>query len=279
MLFLCHSGTVKFMVASPAPEHEESRLRITLLPSAAGSDPALQFLTTLLVNDTVAIDAGCLGLSGTLQEQARVRYVFLSHTHMDHLASLPIFLNNTAGPDSGCVHVYGSQTVLDCLRCDVFNDRIWPDFIRISAQGRSYLELHPLTPGVAVRLEGLAITPVPVDHAVPTTGFLIQDAHCSVIFSADTGPTEEIWKVANGVPNLAAVFLEVTYPDALAWLAELSRHLTPAQFGAEARKVKRAVPFIAVHIHPRTREQVVRELLALDLPDVRVGQFGVPYQF
>jgi ribonuclease BN (tRNA processing enzyme) len=254
-------------------------VRVTLVPSCVGGGDSLQYLTTLLVNDAVALDAGSLGLYGGPDEQARVKHVFLSHSHVDHLASLPVFINNTfTGGDP--VTVYATEPVLDCLRRDVFNDRLWPDFVRISAtEGRQYLRLQALEPGRAVTAAGLRLTPVAVNHVVPTVGFLVEEGDTAVVYSADTGPTEALWELANRTPGLKAVFLEVTFPDALAWLAELSKHLTPAQFGREVRKVRRAVPFLAVHIHPRGREQVVRELEALGLPQVQVGRFGVPYRF
>jgi ribonuclease BN (tRNA processing enzyme) len=255
-------------------------MRVLLLPSAvAGCDPAFQFLSTTLINDTVAIDAGCLGLYGTVEQQARVKHVFLTHSHMDHLASLPIFLNNvyTGGPD--CVTVYGGEAVLDCLRRDIFNDRVWPDFVRISEQGRPFLKLHPLAPGQPTHVAGLSLTPIPVNHVVPTTGYLVEEGDRAVLFAADTGPTEEIWAVANRTPSLRAVFLEATYPNAQEWLADLSRHLTAAQFGAEVRKVRRSVPFLAVHLFPKSRDQVVRELGDLGMPNVEVARFGVPYDF
>jgi ribonuclease BN (tRNA processing enzyme) len=255
-------------------------VRVTLLPSSTvGDNTSLQYLTSVLLNDTVALDAGCLGLYGGVDEQARVKHVFLSHSHIDHLASLPVFLNTVFQGDPDCVTVYGGEAVLDCLRRDVFNDRLWPDFIRISAEGVPYLKVRTLYPGRPVEVDGLRLTPVEVNHVVPTMGFLVEDAGSAVIFSSDTGPTEAIWELANRAPNLKAVFLEVTFPDAQAWLADVSKHLTPAQFGREARKVQRPVPFIAVHHHPRGRDQVIKELEALGLLQVEVGRFGVPYQF
>ena len=71
-------------------------MKITLIPSSVsgGADADNQYLTSFLVNDTVAVDAGSLGFYGTPREQARIRHVFLTHTHIDHIASLPIFVEN-----------------------------------------------------------------------------------------------------------------------------------------------------------------------------------------
>src|SRR6516225_762835 len=108
-------------------------VKITLLPSALGDDVdrSLQYLTSFLIDDALAIDAGSLGFFRTPREQARIKHVLLSHSHMDHIASLPLFLENAYG-GPGVVTVHGSEWVLSCLQSDLFNDRVWPNFIRPS---------------------------------------------------------------------------------------------------------------------------------------------------
>jgi ribonuclease BN (tRNA processing enzyme) len=257
-----------------------STVKITLLPSSPGAnaDWSLQYLTTFLIDDALAIDAGCLGFF-TAREQARVKHVLLSHSHMDHIASLPIFLENAYGEPS-VVTVHASEWVLNCLQSDLFNDRIWPDFIRISRKGEeALLNTAVLTPLMPVHLDGLTITPVPVDHAVPTFGFLVEDATAAIAISGDTGPTEEIWRRANALPNLKAVFLEVAYPNAMANRATKAKHHTPRSFGEEIRKLRLPVPLFAYHIKARYREQVVKELHELGLPSLMIAEADRPYLF
>src|SRR5436309_817292 len=222
-----------------------------------------QFLTSYLVNDAVAIDAGSLGFYRTPAEQALVKHLFLSHSHLDHVASLPAFLDNTAGAGADPVTVYGGAETLDSLRRDLFNDRLWPNFLELPPPRPPVLRLQLLEPGVPVAVAGLRLTPVPVCHAVPTLGFIVEEPGATVVFPSDTGPTGEIWARSSAAADLKAVFLEACFPNELAWLAEVAKHLTPARFAAEAAKLKRPATFIAVHVHPRFREQVVEELLAL----------------
>jgi hypothetical protein len=100
-----------------------------------------------------------------------------------------------------------------------------------------------------------------------------------VAIPSDTGPTEKFWRSAGAAADLKAVFLEASFPDAMSELALISKHLTPAMFAAEARKLPRQVPFIAVHIKPRFYDQVVAQLGGLTLPAVRIGKPGETYQF
>ncbi|HEX8202500.1 MAG TPA: 3',5'-cyclic-nucleotide phosphodiesterase [Isosphaeraceae bacterium] len=259
-------------------------MKILLIPSSVsetGHDDH-QYLSSYLINDSIAIDAGCLGFFKSAQAQARVKHVLITHTHIDHIASLPILVENAYEGTADCLTVYGSEVVLDCLQRDVFNDRVWPDFIGLSRgpmKHAPFLKLQTLEAGRPIVLDGVKFTPVPVDHLVPTMGFLIEDATSAVVVASDTGPTEEIWRLANATPHLKAVFLETCFPNELEWLAKASMHHTAASFAVEVRKLHAPVPVIVVHIKARFRELVIRELEALGLPTMRIGQFGTPYHF
>jgi ribonuclease BN (tRNA processing enzyme) len=256
-------------------------VKLTLIPSSTdgGGLGHHQYLSSCVVNDTVALDAGCLGFCGTPHGQARIRHVLLSHTHIDHLASLPIFLENAYEGKPDCVTVHGSAAVLDCLQRDLFNGRVWPDFIALSQGDKPFLKLARLDPGQTVDLDGLRVTAVELNHVVPTSGFLLSDAHGSVAFVSDTGPTDEVWQLVNARPDLKAVFVETTFPDNMQWLADVSKHLTPRTLAGEVAKLARPVRLIVVHIKARYQEQVIAELKALNLPNLEIGHGGVTYTF
>lgn len=252
-------------------------MKITLIPSSTGSGPDYQYLSSCVVNDTVALDAGCLGFWGSPQEQARIRHVVLSHTHMDHLASLPIFVENAYEGKAECVTVHGSSSVLECCQEHLFNEKVWPDFIALSRGEKPFLRLSPIEPGQTVELDGLRITSVALDHVVPTAGFLVGDAESTAAFISDTGPTDEIWKLVNETANVKAVFVEATFPDELKWLADVSKHLTPASLAREAAKLTRPIRLVIVHIKARYKEQVISELLQLGLAGLEIGHPGTTY--
>jgi ribonuclease BN (tRNA processing enzyme) len=254
-------------------------MQVTIVPSSVSGQPT-QLFTTYLINGTVAVDAGSLGLFGTIAEQARVKHVLITHSHLDHIASLPPFLDAVYDGSGDCVTVYGNAHVLECLRKDVFNNRVYPDFFAISTFRPPYIKVQELTAGQTIEVSDLRITPVEVTHAVPTYGFVIEDDHSAVVFPSDTAPTEEIWQVARRCANLRAVFLEATFPESMRWLAEIAKHLTPSLYADEMKKLNRpAVRFITVHMHPRFQPIVSQELMALKLPGVEIGEFAKVYTF
>lgn len=258
-------------------------MKVTLVPSSISSDGVdqNQYSISYLINDTLAVDAGGLGFYGSPEQQAKIKDVLITHTHADHLASLPIFVENAYEGGDDPVTIHGSSHVLESLQLDVFNGRIWPDFITMSATtGPKFLRINEIEPGRPLLLQGLRITPVAVDHLVPTLGFVIDDGRSSVVIPSDTGPTEEIWRVAHASSRLRAVFLEASFPNALAELANVSKHLTPALFGAEVRKLDRTdYELIVVHMKPRYRTEIIGELERLGLPNMTIGRFNEPYLF
>ena len=247
-------------------------MKVTLVPSSLSissnsAGKACQYLTTFLVNGSLAFDAGALGFYQSPAEQAAFRHVFLSHSHLDHVASLPIFLENVAGLTETPVDVYASEAVLQSLRLDLFNGRVWPDFLTLTHDNMPFVNLHTLVSGQAVEVGGLRITPVAVNHVVPTQGFIIEGPSSAIVIASDTGPTEEIWQRALKVPNLKAVFLEVTFPEAMEHMAEISLHLTPAWFVRETQKLPLPVKFFVVHLKAQFRERVAEGIARLSIAE------------
>jgi cAMP phosphodiesterase len=251
-------------------------VKIRYLASAHGR-PELQYLTTFIVNDTVAIDAGALGYWGEPADQSSVGHVFLSHSHADHVGSLPIFITNVLEIRPTPVVVHSHAAVLDSLTQDVFNGRLWPNFLRLTHRGAPVLVLEQTAPGEATRVDGLSITPVPVNHPVPTMAYLVDDGESAIVISTDSGPTSDIWEAAARVPHLKAVFMGASYPEAERDLAAIAGHMTPSMVREEIAKIPAGVRIVAVHIKPSHHAEVTAQLAALGEPRLSIGESGRTY--
>jgi cAMP phosphodiesterase len=256
-------------------------LKIKLLPSRPEADKQTQLLTSFLINDCLAIDAGTLGFALDVQQQQGVHHIVLTHTHMDHIALLPIFIDEVFTLLTSPLQVYALPEAITTLRQCIFNDSIWPNFEKImliNGHGPA-LEFLALEPRAPVRLAGLTVTPIPVNHTVPTVGMLVEDDHAAVIYSADTYVTNDLWEVANATKRLKAIFVDVSYPNELEKLAGVSRHLTPQSLGSELKKLKCDAEIHCVHIKPILRSRVISQLEALGNPRVFVAEIGKTYQW
>ena len=243
------------------------------------SESRFQYLVSYLVNDSVAIDAGCLGFGLPLARQKLVTDLFLTHCHMDHVASLPIFLDNVYEYGPHCVTIHGCDQTLAVLQQDMLNDRLWPDFVSLSTPASPFLKMNQMTGWQPVHVANLKITPLPLLHVVPTCGFLIEDHDSAIAIISDTHQGAGIWAFLASVSNLRAVLLECSFPDQLDWLANKAMHLTPRSFATESAHLPAAVRIIAIHIKPGWYDTIVQELAALNRPNVEIAEVGTEYQF
>ena len=131
-------------------------MRVQILPSDTSGSPGIEnaYAATILINDQVALDAGCLGFHGDTERQSAVEHVFLSHAHLDHTASLPMFLENTFSNTAACATVYATDEVHQWLQEHMFNDRLWPDFVHLSTPESKLINRVSLVPGTPVEVAG-----------------------------------------------------------------------------------------------------------------------------
>ena len=252
-------------------------MKIKVIGSSVDGNPH-QFAASYVINDQVAIDAGSIGFM-SVDAQKRIKHVLLSHSHLDHIGSLPIFIDNVYEPGPDCVIVYGSSHVVECLQANVFNERVWPDVSRLSREESPFVKFVVIENTTAVEIGGLTVTPVELDHVVPTFGFLIDDGTSALAVVSDTGPTEQVWELANRNARLKCVMIESAFPNSMGWLADRAKHLTPESMRREYDKLDREVRLIVVHIKPAYYAKVVEELNALNLPVLEISEPNREYEF
>ena len=136
-----------------------------------------------------------------------------------------------------------------------------------------------IEPRRTVDVGGLAVTPIPVNHIVPTVGLVVQSDGAAVTFTSDTYVTDELWEVARKAEDLKAVFVDISFPNELAKLAADSKHLTPRLLEGELKKLDRDVEVYAVHIKPTNRDEVIRQLHELGNDSIQVGEINRVYEW
>jgi len=258
-----------------------SRLRVRLLTSSAAADPQRQFLTTFVVDDSIAIDAGSLAFALTAEEMRRIRHILITHAHADHTASLPIFISEVFPSLTAPVIIHATPQVIDALRRFVFNGHIWPDFAQIPLRNGlgPAMEFCPVEPGTSALIGNLQVTPIRVNHVVPTVGFVVEGREAGFAITSDTYVTDEIWHAAGRSDRIKAIFVDVSYPNEMEDLAATTRHFTPCSLAADLRKLTRDVSICVVHIKPAYRDAVHRQLAELCDPRISVVEIGRTYQW
>ncbi|MDO9372739.1 MAG: 3',5'-cyclic-nucleotide phosphodiesterase [Gammaproteobacteria bacterium] len=197
-----------------------------ILGCSGGSGDNL-FTTSFRLGDTILIDCGT-GL-GTLSAEAmlKIDHVFLTHSHQDHIALLPLFLERIYLARTQPVTLYARAETLAALKQHVFNWQIYPDFSELplfEQQENPLVHFQELAEHEAIEIDGWHITGVPMDHTVPGLSYILARAGIRTAF---TGDTRSLRHLAEAGP-LDILICELSYPDHLEELAHISGHMTPS---------------------------------------------------
>jgi ribonuclease BN (tRNA processing enzyme) len=244
-------------------------MRLDIL-GAYGGNTDTNFLTSFCIDSFLAVDAGCLTQGLSLERQTKISDILLSHTHLDHILSLPFLVDNLFGMTSHPIRVWTHSAVINALQKHVFNEIIWPDFTQLPSPERPSLTFHEIQSEQSFELNHLRITPILVNHVVTCFGFLIECklTQAALLFTADTGNTDRIWEIANACPNLKAVIIDCSFPNEMEDLAIASGHMTPLQVAQDLKKLHRDLQVMIYHIKPQFEEKITQQLQALSLPNL-----------
>jgi len=237
-------------------------MKVEVLGSSGAELPGYN-ASAFLVDRRVLLDAGTVGTSLNEARQWEIRDILITHAHLDHIKAIPFLADNIIiTRKEHSVTLFGTRDTLNTLSAHLLNDRLWPDFTKISASIEPVLKLRPITPGRPFRVNGYSVTAYPVSHTVPAVGYILKDGSGrSLLYTGDTGPTERIWRTTQKVN---AAIIEVSFPDSMEDLAVKTGHLTPHLLGEELGKMKTLPDRVLVtHIKPQYKREIERELAAL----------------
>lgn len=238
-------------------------MRLRILGCSGGIGGRHLRTTSMLLDHDVLIDAGTGVLDLSIAELAAIDHVFLTHTHLDHIAALPLMVDTVGEMRTRPLTVHASEASLTILRNHVFNWSVWPDFSEIPNADKPFLQFQAFEPGEVRDLgQGRRISPLPADHTVPAVGYLLESGEGSLAFSGDTGNCDALWQVLNARADLKALIIECAFSNRERRLAELSKHLCPSSLGAELQKFAHAdhCDIYITHLKPGQIELTMEEI-------------------
>jgi ribonuclease BN (tRNA processing enzyme) len=232
--------------------------------------------TSFLLGKNILMDAGTVTPVLTLEEQLRIDYIFVTHAHLDHVRDIMFLVDNFyyAKRERPLI-VVSSRGIIENIRRHLFNNIIWPDFSRIPSAKAPLIKFEILTPGRKKVLGDMQVRAIGVHHTVETMGFIMESKDKAVLFLGDTGPTENVWKVARTMKGLKAIFVETSLPGSMQGVADITGHLTPVTLAAELKKLKDAKPEIYLyHMKPRYAGVICREVAAIHNKKIHIIEDG-----
>lgn len=216
--------------------------------------------TSFLLDRDVLIDAGTGVTELSLTELIAIDHVFVTHSHLDHIACIPFMVDSVGFMRDRPLTVYASEETLEILRQHIFNWKIWPDFSEIPTAQRPYMRYQPIAMGETVILNGRKITPIPANHVVPAVGYHLDSGKASLVFSGDTTTNDALWEVVNKIKNLRYLIIETAFSNSEKELAVLAKHLCPSLLAEELVKFKRDAEIFITHLKPGELELTMTEI-------------------
>jgi ribonuclease BN (tRNA processing enzyme) len=233
--------------------------------------------TSMLLDRDVLIDAGTGVGDLSLSELGLIDHVFITHSHLDHIASIPLLVDSAGFMRDKPLTIHATEETLEILRQHVFNWKIWPDFTQIPDPQRPYMCYQSMNVGETVKLEATQrgsislntnsevsavrnITAIPANHVVPAVGYWLDSGKTSLIFSGDTTANDELWEVVNHVENLRYLIVETAFSNAERDLAVVSKHLCPSMLADELLKLKCSPEIFITHLKPGEVELTMQEI-------------------
>ena len=220
-------------------------------------------LTSLLIDDKIAIDAGGLTSSMSFPAQQKLKAILLTHQHYDHIRDVPAIAMNFA-LHSATINIYALQSIYDALATHLLNGKLYPKFLE-QPPGKPTIKFTIVEPYKPKQIAGYDILAVPVNHLIPAVGYQITSSSGKIAFyTGDTGlGLTDCWEHVS--PQL--LITEVTAPDRYEEFAKEKGHLTPSLLKQELtifQELRGYLPrVVVVHMNPRLEKEIEVEIAAV----------------
>jgi cAMP phosphodiesterase len=258
-------------------------MKLRLLPSTFETDGTAsirQHYACFVVDGSIAFDAGSLANGVSDAERTSIRDVVLTHAHLDHIAGLPLFIDDLFPILTEPVRVHASKEVIDTLEAHIFNWSVYPRFSELTNQYGPVIEYHEVQTGKSFTIGSTSILAVPVNHRVPATGFLIESKNARIAISGDTAEMDVFWGIVNNCGKLNALLIECAFPNEFEDLSKVSHHLTPSKLKAELSKFNADVDNVyVINLKPAYRAAIVSQLEEIRDARLKVLEVGRLYEF
>ncbi len=235
-------------------------MRIRILGCSGGIGAGVR-TSAMLIDDDVLIDAGTGIGDLELADLDSIRHVFLTHSHLDHVAGLPMLVDRIFDEDFDApLTVHARAETLGALQDHLFNDVIWPDFAKLPTPENPMLQYRVCSPGDSVVVGGRKFSAVEVRHTVPTLGFTVQNAQGAFAVSGDTKSNATLWPALNACDDLRVLVIEVSFPDEQEELACQAGHYTPKTLTADLEHLRHKPQIWLTGMKPGEEDTILEQV-------------------
>ena len=221
--------------------------------------------TSFLIDGDLLVDAGTGVGDLSLEEMRGIRHVLLTHSHLDHVAALPLMVDAIASQLDNPIHVHALPGTIAALKAHVFNNVIWPDFTSIPSAASPFVAFHEIQVGQTLELRRKMVEVLPAVHTVPACGFAVTAGAGCWVFTGDTERNPAFWRRLNQL-DVRALVIETAFSNREEDLARRSLHLSPQALAEELDCIDKdkTFPIYITHTKPAETELIMTEIQRFD---------------
>ncbi len=236
--------------------------------------------TSFLINCSLLLDAGTVTSVLSVEEQIEINNILVTHSHLDHIKDIVFIADNIVEKNNTSIKVISAQETIGDIKYHLLNNKIWPDFTSLPSAEQPVLQVKSIRKKENFCVDGLTVRAIAVNHSIDAVGYIIQDEKSSILYTGDTGPTDEIWEEANRLSNLKAIIVETSFPDRLHYLAEISGHLTPSMLKEQLNKLDDYNSSILIfHMKPQHLAEIKSDMEKLENKNIHILKQGDVFEF
>ena len=242
-------------------------MKVKIVGGFGGPAPGKR-CTSILVNDELLLDLGAASVGMSESEKKKLKHIFLSHVHLDHIKELPHLCDDLKRLGRKSVDLHCNQFTESSLRTHVFNNILYED---ITDTGTGDLTFHNIASEKEAQVGEYRVVPISVNHPCDAYGFIIKKGNDMVVFTMDTGSCFKIWDVVKKQKeNLKGIFFDLSFPNKLHQVALASGHHTSETIAQEIKLMPANAPLYSIHVKPYYLEEVRGEILKLNNPRIHL---------
>lgn len=238
-------------------------MNLRVLGCSGGIGAALR-TTSFLLDDDILLDVGTGIGDLSLDELRKIRHIFITHSHLDHLAGLPLLVDTLLGLNSPPIVVHALPETLQTLQQHIFNWKVWPDFAELPDKKNPSMRYVEMNIGDTVELNDRKITMLPAVHSVPAAAYSISNGDGTFAFSGDNSSNDVFWDALNKIDDLKILIIECAFANKDCELAALSKHYCPSTLSADLQKLKSDPRILITHLKPGNEALIIEECLELN---------------
>jgi len=215
--------------------------------------------SSYLIDDDILLDAGTGVGDLSMEEMRKLRRIFITHSHMDHIVSIPLLVDTLFSSIKQPLEIHARAETINMLRKHIFNWAIWPDFSELPNKQAPVMVFRPMKPGDVIDFNGRRIEMIDVNHTVPACAYAVTSGGRTMAYSGDTSTNESLWSRLNEYPRVDFMIVESAFANHDLQLSQLAKHYCPSLLADDLKKFRHRPQLGISHLKPGEEQRIMDE--------------------